>query len=65
MKQTREMLDWFRERGLPVDRYRKLDKEEKKNHFAIGRLVDRNDPDFTARYEEIREKAIRGSKEQA
>jgi 2-oxoglutarate ferredoxin oxidoreductase subunit beta len=58
MKQTREMLDWFRQRGLPVDRYNKLGVEEKKNHFPIGRLVDRDAPDFTARYEEIRKKAV-------
>ena len=63
MKQAREMLDWFKDRGLPADQYRKLSDEEKRNHFAIGKLVDRNDPDFTARYEEIREKAIKGSKE--
>ena len=28
MKQTREMLDWFKERGLPVERYRKLSVAE-------------------------------------
>jgi len=60
MKQTREMLDWLRDRGIPADRYRKLSDEAKRNHFAIGKLVDRDDPDFNTRYEETRIRAARG-----
>jgi len=57
MKQTGEMLDWFRRRGLPVERYRKLSAAERKDHFPIGKLVDRDEPDFNTRYEEIRARA--------
>jgi len=41
-----------------VERYKKLSAEEKKNHFAIGKLVDRDAPDFNTRYEEIRVRAM-------
>jgi 2-oxoglutarate ferredoxin oxidoreductase subunit beta len=58
MKETREMLDWFKKRGLPAERYRKLSAEEQKDHFAIGKLVDRDAPDFNTRYEEIRVRAM-------
>jgi len=58
MRQTREMLDWFKERGLPVEQYRKLSVAEQENHFAIGKLVDRDAPDFNTRYEEIRVRAL-------
>ena len=57
MRQTREMLDWFKQRGMPVERYRKLSAAEQENHFAIGKLVDRDAPDFNTRYEEIRVRA--------
>jgi 2-oxoglutarate/2-oxoacid ferredoxin oxidoreductase subunit beta len=57
MRQTREMLDWLKEKGLPVEQYRKLSVAEQENHFAIGKLVDRDAPDFNTRYEEIRARA--------
>jgi 2-oxoglutarate ferredoxin oxidoreductase subunit beta len=45
---------------LPADQYGKLSDEAKKAHFAIGKLVERNDPDFNSRYEDIRTRAARG-----
>jgi len=57
MKEAREMLDWFRRRGMPVEQYRKLSAAEQDSRFPIGKLVDRDIPDFNARYEEIRVKA--------
>jgi hypothetical protein len=54
------MLAWLRDRGLPADQYGKLSDEEKKAHFAIGKLVERHDPDFNSRYEDIRVRAARG-----
>lgn len=58
MEQPRDMLHWIRERCLHVDRYRKLSEEERKGRFPIGKLVDRDAPDFNTRYEEIRARAM-------
>jgi hypothetical protein len=37
-----------------------LGAEEKKDHFAIGKLVDRNAPDFNSLYEELRARVTKG-----
>jgi 2-oxoglutarate ferredoxin oxidoreductase subunit beta len=58
MEQPRDMLHWLRESCLPVDRYRKLSAEERVGRFPIGKLVDRDAPDFNTRYEEIRAMAM-------
>lgn len=58
MEQTRDMLHWFKENGVPVDRYRKMTAEERRGRFPIGKLVDRDEPDFNSRYEEIRARAL-------
>jgi 2-oxoglutarate ferredoxin oxidoreductase subunit beta len=52
------MLHWLRECCLPVDRYGKLSAEERVGRFPIGKLVDRDAPDFNTRYEEIRARAM-------
>jgi 2-oxoglutarate/2-oxoacid ferredoxin oxidoreductase subunit beta len=57
MKETPEMLRWLGERALPVERYRKLPGPERKNHFPVGTLVDRDEPDFNTRYDVIRARA--------
>jgi 2-oxoglutarate/2-oxoacid ferredoxin oxidoreductase subunit beta len=59
MKETPEMLQWLGERALPVDLYRKLSEHERKNHFPTGTLVDKNEPDFGARYDQVRARAQR------
>jgi len=35
-----------------------LSDAEKNDHFTIGKLCDRNIPDFNTRYEEIRARAV-------
>jgi 2-oxoglutarate ferredoxin oxidoreductase subunit beta len=57
MKETREMLHWLRDKGLSVEKYRRLGPS-KEDYFAVGKLVDRDEPDFNARYEEIGARAM-------
>jgi 2-oxoglutarate ferredoxin oxidoreductase subunit beta len=52
------MLYWFKEKGLPVEAYNRLQGPEREGFFAVGKLVDRNEPDFNTRYEEIRATAM-------
>jgi 2-oxoglutarate ferredoxin oxidoreductase subunit beta len=52
------MLYWLKEKGLSVEAYNRLPDFEREGFFAVGKLVDRNEPDFNARYEEIRTRAM-------
>jgi 2-oxoglutarate ferredoxin oxidoreductase subunit beta len=55
MKETRAMLHWLKERGLPVEAYRRMGPEAvRQGFFAVGKLAERDEPDFNTRYEEIR-----------
>jgi len=58
MKEARDMIDWLRQKGLPAEEYRKLPESGRDGYFAMGRLVKRDAPDFTARYENNREVAL-------
>ncbi|UCG98914.1 MAG: hypothetical protein JSW31_07790 [Burkholderiales bacterium] len=57
MKETPAMLRWLGERALPVERFRSLPAEQRHDHFPVGTLVDRDEPDFGARYETVRRRA--------
>ena len=55
-----ETLRWIRERALPRAEYERLDPAGRSGYFPVGRLVDRSAPDFNARYEEVRKRAVEG-----
>ncbi|MBP1748019.1 MAG: 2-oxoacid:ferredoxin oxidoreductase subunit beta [Deltaproteobacteria bacterium] len=55
-----EMLKRIREMALPKEEYARLDPAQKEAYFPIGKLVDRDDPDFNARYDEVRSRAMKG-----
>ena len=57
MKETPAMLHWLGERALPVERFRALPAERQHGHFPVGVLVERDEPDFGARYETVRRRA--------
>jgi len=59
MKKGLEMLKWLKEKALPPEKYCRLNNPEKDGYFVIGKLVDRDAPDFNARYEEIRDRAMK------
>jgi len=58
MKDPLQMLRWLKERGMPAEKYARLGESEKDDYFPIGKLCDRDIPDFNARYEEVRAKAL-------
>ena len=53
MKEPVEMLRWLKEKGVPAAKYEKLTDPEAEGYFLTGKLVDKNVPDFNARYREI------------
>ncbi|GAW91461.1 thiamine pyrophosphate-dependent enzyme [Calderihabitans maritimus] len=44
------MLNWFKNRTLPLEKYQALPPEEKKNYFWRGIMVERERPDFLETY---------------
>ncbi|MFZ5649137.1 MAG: thiamine pyrophosphate-dependent enzyme [Bacillota bacterium] len=58
MKAGLEMIKWLKEKGLPSEKYDLLTDPEKNGYFVIGKLTDRDAPDFNTRYGEIRARAL-------
>ena len=56
-----EMLRWLKEKGVPAAKYEKLTDLEAEGYFLTGKLVDKNVPDFSARYREIQLRLQNGS----
>ncbi|MBP2626691.1 MAG: 2-oxoacid:ferredoxin oxidoreductase, beta subunit [Firmicutes bacterium] len=56
MKQPVDMLKWLKEKSIPVSKYKGLAEEEREGYFAVGKITDRNVPDFGTRYSEIQKK---------
>lgn len=55
-----EMLKRIKEAALPKEEYARLGPEQREGRFPIGKLVDRDEPDFNARYDEVRVRATKG-----
>ncbi len=58
MKDPLQMLRWLKEKGVSPEAYAQLNEAEKDDYFAIGKLCDRDVPDFNTRYEQIRARAM-------
>lgn len=58
MGEPLDMLRWLRKNCVPSDAYAKLGEAEKEGSFIIGKLCERDKPDFNTRYAEIQEKAM-------
>ena len=58
MKETPAMLNWIRQRAVPVEQFRLLAAADRRGKFPIGTLVERDEPDFTQRYEMVRRRAL-------
>jgi 2-oxoglutarate ferredoxin oxidoreductase subunit beta len=57
MAETPAMLHWLGERAMPVELHRALPQAQQGEHFPVGVLVDRDEPDFNARYDTVRARA--------
>ena len=60
MKQGVQMLKWLKEKAVSKEKYAQLTNDEKEAYFVIGKMVDKNEPDFSTRYEQIRARALDG-----
>ncbi len=45
---------------LSTDEFNRLSRSAREGYFPVGKLVDRDEPDFNARYEVIRDRATAG-----
>lgn len=57
MPETEASLRWLEEHAVPLARYRDLPPAEREGRFPIGILVERDEPDFNTRYEQVRARA--------
>lgn len=56
MKSGVDMLRWIKEKGISTEKFSKLSNSQKEDFFEIGKLVDRDVPDFNTRYELMKNK---------
>jgi 2-oxoglutarate ferredoxin oxidoreductase subunit beta len=57
MKEPVDMLRWLKDKGVPLSKYQEMDSVEAQGHLPLGRLVNKDAPDFTARYLDIQRRA--------
>lgn len=54
MKQPVKMMEWLKEKGVPISKFDQIENAAEKGYFLTGKLVDKDEPDFTTRYEQMR-----------
>lgn len=57
-KSAVELMNWIKNLAVPIDVYNKLSDEEKQSHMATGTIIERDNDDFSTRYEKIRREAL-------
>lgn len=57
MKTAADMLRRLKEKGVTTEKYNQLSNPQQDGYFLIGKLVDRDAPDFNTRYEALRARA--------
>jgi len=63
MKDTVGMLKWIKDRSIPVERFRTMKEEDRRQYIPVGTLVDRNRPGFNERYAQVCARARSGKDE--
>jgi 2-oxoglutarate ferredoxin oxidoreductase subunit beta len=56
MKQPVQMMEWLKEKGVPVAKYNQIENAAVQGYYRTGKLVDKDEPDFTTRYQEMRDR---------
>lgn len=57
MKRPLELFQHFKTKGVPADKYDKMENPEADGYFRTGIFASGNDPDFIARYEKMRSRS--------
>lgn len=57
-----QLLEFFKERACSMKKFNGLSEEEKKDHFLIGRFIQRDEEGFLAKYRKIQEQAKQAAK---
>ncbi|KXS36885.1 MAG: 2-oxoglutarate ferredoxin oxidoreductase subunit beta [Candidatus Frackibacter sp. T328-2] len=59
-KSAVEMMQWQKENTITIERAAKASEKEVKNKILVGELHHNNRPEYTAKYEQVIEKAQKG-----
>jgi 2-oxoglutarate/2-oxoacid ferredoxin oxidoreductase subunit beta len=54
MKSPVSMVKWLQDKAVSPAKFDTLEDAKNKGYFKVGKLVERDDPDFTTRYEAMR-----------
>lgn len=57
MKTSAGAMKWIKDNSISIERAEKLPKEEKEGKFVMGKFVDKDIEDYTARYDRVISKA--------
>lgn len=49
------MMNWLKDHGFTAEQYEKLSDQERNESFKIGKLAERNAPDYNTQYEAVRQ----------
>ncbi len=63
MREPVEMLNHLKEKAVTMDAYRQLKEPERDGYFVIGKLAERDAPDFSTNYERMRGRIAGARKE--
>lgn len=52
-----DMIRWLKDKGIPREKYDPIKHPQDEGYFVVGKMADRDAPDFTTRYQEVQAKA--------
>jgi 2-oxoglutarate ferredoxin oxidoreductase subunit beta len=53
-----KLMNWLKEKCVNQVEYERLPSEKRKDYYLLGKIVERNEPDFNSQYEKIRQQAF-------
>jgi 2-oxoglutarate ferredoxin oxidoreductase subunit beta len=48
-----DMIRWLKDKGIPLEKYDPITYPQEDGYFVVGKMVDKNAPDFNTRYKEV------------
>jgi len=61
MKEAPKMMKWINDNSVSIAAAQKLSPEEKEGKYILGKFVDKDMPDYSTKYQEIKEKCTRNA----
>lgn len=56
LKQPVKMMEWLKDKGISQSKFDQIENAAEKGYFIVGKFIDKNELDFTTRYERMRQR---------